>query len=395
MLTEQELDAMDSSIEGSTNTLRLDEITSIVGMMDLDTTGDLSLSEWVFGYEGAVKAERGDPQQADMNAADACCYSFTPTGDCCGEGETGCSDIDPTQMTPPFLCEDHPSWPSTCPDATAYDNPLYGLSCNSPSPSECEQMYTECYCPATGNTIDNWGDEGPCEPDPSGAAYATNALRGACTTCDEYQASLGLLPHPNGGTHGFVPGDFECEVHEELRIWRLSCEEGAPGAVSGTACPVGAAASAPYTPAAPEEGSDTLNCGNGVFDETFGTCVCNTEDDPTTPEVEELKCWQTNRERSNRYPNGNIKVWCSVGLCDFDSDGNVVITSTAQEYVAPASGYPGHDVLSPYARQLGVSVQTVYIVLCIGMVLLLCVSIPMHIAVAYPCQSARLADMLR
>ena len=28
-----------------------------------------------------------------------------------------------------------------------------------------------------------------------------------------------------------------------------------------------------------------------------------------------LKCWQTNRERSNRHPNGNIKEWCTIGMC--------------------------------------------------------------------------------
>ena len=66
-------------------------------------------------------------------------------------------------------------------------------------------------------------------------------------------------------------------------------------------------------------------------------------------------------------------MWCSVGLCDFDQSGNVIVSSSAQEYVAPGSGYPGHDVLSPYARQLGVSVQTVYIVLCVAIVLFLCV----------------------
>ena len=60
-------------------------------------------------------------------------------------------------------------------------------------------------------------------------------------------------------------------------------------------------------------------------------------------------------------------------MCDFDSSGNVVLSDSAQQYVAPGSGYPGHDVLSPYARQLGVSVQTVYIVLSVARILCLCV----------------------
>lgn len=379
VLSAQELYAMGWLLAGSADALTATEITRMLdrpsacdGLMDADQTCDLSLSEWVFGYESAMGLLRGDPTQADMSQEDACCYGFRGN-ECCSPDEDNCNPTDANVAQPPQLCRDRPSWPSTCPDATAYDNPLYGLSCNSPSPSECGQMYTECFCPATGNAIDNWGDQGACEPDASGAAYATNALLGVCSTCDDYQAALGTLPKPGGGTFGFMPGDFECELHSELRTWRLSCEEGVEGAVSGNPCPVGAAASAPYQPPAREEGSDTLNCGHGTFDETFGTCVCDTEDDPNTEEIEELKCWQTNRERSNRYPNGNIKVWCSVGLCDFDQSGNVIVSSSAQEYVAPGSGYPGHDVLSPYARQLGVSVQTVYIVLCVAIVLFLCV----------------------
>ena len=49
------------------------------------------------------------------------------------------------------------------------------------------------------------------------------------------------------------------------------------------------------------------------------TCHCPPATNAETGE--DISCWQTNRERSNRWPNGNIKVYCTVGLCDFDNTG--------------------------------------------------------------------------
>jgi hypothetical protein len=77
-------------------------------------------------------------------------------------------------------------------------------------------------------------------------------------------------------------------------------------------------------------------------------------------------------------PAGNIKEWCSVALCDYNPEGVPIVpaggqqvstapprrttSSTAQRGRAQAfEDSPIDDALSPLAKELGVSVQMLYI----------------------------------
>jgi hypothetical protein len=224
---------------------------------------------------------------------------------CCppGEAEDRCLKSDPDTQAPPLLCAAVPSWATTCGDAAAYSNPMYGLQCMTPTPAQCNQMYGECFCPSTSKAIDNWGEEGPCVPDVA-AQYSLNMPIGLCTTCDTFIQDLGKKPDPKNRNRrfGFVAGDFQCRVDPVTKSWALDCDEGDPGAVSRKPCPVGAAASIPLAPTAPAQGNGTLSCGHGEFNDALNACVCEKGIEPSTGK--EFACWQTNRERSNRHPNG-------------------------------------------------------------------------------------------
>eukprot|EP01052_Picozoa_sp_SAG31_P007030 SAG31_NODE_330_length_17593_cov_4.817891_25_plen_256_part_00 len=102
----------------------------------------------------------------------------------------------------------------------------------------------------------------------------------------------------------------------------------------------------------------TLDCGDHgelVSVHGYDTCYCPPVVDPQSGK--EISCWQTNRERSNRWPNGNIKIYCTVSLCDFDSSGAVVqVGLSGNAYESEQSlGF-----IDELARSLGVSSLIVY-----------------------------------
>ena len=237
---------------------------------------------------------------------------------------------------------------------------MAGLQCLSPTLSQCHEMMVECICPVNGEAIDSW--ETPCEPQPDGA-YMYDHITQRCLTCDQYLASLPLEPgdpaQPTAEeqTGPYEAGDFPCRLGgpdgDQMEIDCVSIAGGeAPGinvgAVSGRACPY------PQTtveePSEPEPEPEVLpDCGeHGHF--SGGSCVCDTAEDPETGQM--LKCWQTNRERSNRHPNGNIIEWCTIAMCNFDSSGNAVLASGVQAGSTPDQNM---SILADLAKAFGVS----------------------------------------
>ena len=92
-----------------------------------------------------------------------------------------------------------------------------------------------------------------------------------------------------------------------------------------------------------------INCGaHGTL--IGGSCQCDVEEDG-------LKCWQTNRERSNRYPNGNIIEWCSVAMCNMNAAGQMEEASGAQTATPEdcSTTEAGCDIVTQMAYALGVS----------------------------------------
>ena len=251
-------------------------------------------------------------------------------------------------------------------DRIPFMSMMAGLQCLSPTPAQCHEMMVECMCPVNGEEIDSWED--PCERQPAAAGgFMFDHITQRCLTCDQYLAQLPLdasdAADPTAAelTGPYAPGDFPCRLGgpdgDRMEIDCTSIisitEAGEPGvnvgAVSGVPCPYAAVAIEPAS--APEPEPEQLpDCGeHGSFSE--GHCVCDTAEDPDTGET--LKCWQTNRERSNRHPNGNIISWCTIGMCNFDEAGNAVLASGAQG----SNGTPDQkmSIVADLAKAFGVS----------------------------------------
>ena len=237
---------------------------------------------------------------------------------------------------------------------------MAGLQCLSPTLTQCHEMMVECMCPVNGEAIDSW--ETPCTRQPD-AVYMYDHITQRCLTCDQYLALLPLQPgdpaEPTAEeqTGPYAAGDFPCRLGgpygDQMEIDCVSVA-GADalgvniGAVSGASCPY--PQSLVEEPAEPQPEPEVLpNCGeHGHF--SGGSCQCDTEAHPDTGET--LKCWQTNRERSNRHPNGNIIEWCTIAMCNFDSSGNAVLASGAQAGSTPDENM---SIIADLAKAFGVS----------------------------------------
>ena len=262
-------------------------------------------------------------------------------------GKVGCTDVLDGCCLPASDC-----------DLIPYMNAMSGLQCLSPTPAQCHEMQVGCMCPVNGAAIDSW--ESPCTPEPENS-YLYDHLTRRCLTCDQYLAQLPVAaadpsaPTAVEQTGPYSAGDFACRLGgpDGDRV-EIDCVSGDVGAVSLVACPY-AVVPAPPPPTVPEPEPEVVpDCGpHGLFSD--GSCACETGVDPTTGET--LKCWQTNRERSNRHPNGNIKEWCTIGMCNFDEAGRAVLASGAQASATPSAAL---DVVADLAKALGVSPGVVY-----------------------------------
>eukprot|EP01043_Picozoa_sp_COSAG02_P009124 COSAG02_NODE_305_length_25176_cov_30.787455_8_plen_453_part_00 len=232
---------------------------------------------------------------------------------------------------------------------------MEGLQCLGPTELQCHQMQVECICPLNSQPIESW--DASCTPKPEGV-YRLDGETLRCMTCDEFLDSL----------TGFSAGDFGCRIGSlatdadgdgasdgALDVWETDCLPGEVGAVSGAACPH-LTAPEPEPEVGPSfiDTDQEVNCGaHGTL--VDGSCQCDME-------ANGLKCWQTNRERSNRYPNGNIMEWCSVAMCNMNSEGQLVEASAAQTATPEdcSTTDAGCDVVTQMAYAFGVSKQVIF-----------------------------------
>jgi hypothetical protein len=216
-------------------------------------------------------------------------------------------------------------------DKIPYMNMMEGLICLVPTRAQCQQMHVQCKCPVNGKSI----DKPPCKKAPAGT-YMFDGADGLCKTCDTFittQKSNGtsfargdfpcrLVPSAANKDGGFSkPNDQNKETQNKTKddVMEIDCEPGEKGEKSGLTCPhLRTRRNTTSEKTQDFEKTPKISCGpNGKLDSKTKLCACTTHKDPKTGT--DLQCWQTNRERSNRYPNGNIKEYCTVGMCNFDS----------------------------------------------------------------------------
>jgi hypothetical protein len=245
-------------------------------------------------------------------------------------------------------------------DMIPFMNMMEGLQCLAPTAQQCHQMHVECVCPVNSQPIDSYVS--PCTPKPEGVYRLDGASR-LCKTCDEY-----LVTIADAGGGAYSAGDFgcrvtalatvsasceadaQCDADGAIDVWEADCLPGEVGAVSGLEC-LHTTAPEPEPEIGPSfsDPDQEVSCGrHGSL--VNGQCQCNVEENG-------LKCWQTNRERSNRYPNGNIKEWCSIAMCNMNSEGEMVEASGAQVATPEdcSTTEAGCDVVTQLAYMLGVS----------------------------------------
>lgn len=256
-------------------------------------------------------------------------------------------------------------------NANAASLSVVRAQCLGPTERQCHQMHVECICPINSQAIDSWDSE-PCVPKPEGV-YRLDRATLRCMTCDNY---LDGLTSETG--QSFAAGDFGCRIYSmptdadndgtadgALDVWEPDCLPGEVGAVSNVACPHDSAPE-PEPEVGPSfnDPDREVDCGEHGREEG-GTCRCDVEENG-------LKCWQTNRERSNRYPNGNIIEWCSIGMCNMNEEGQMVEASGAQTATPEdcSTTEAGCDIVTQIAYALGVSKQVIYgtwaLLLCTG-----------------------------
>lgn len=252
-------------------------------------------------------------------------------------------------------------------DMIPFYNMMEGLQCLGPTELQCHQMHVGCVCPINSQPIDGWDTS--CTPKPEGVYRLDGATR-RCMTCDEYLSRL-----TNSDGESFSAGDFGCRVASvptlgsipinagddaaaadgALDVWEADCLPGEVGAVSNVACPH-LTAPEPEPEVGPSfvDPDREIDCGpHGRL--VGGSCQCEVEDNG-------LKCWQTNRERSNRYPNGNIIEWCSIAMCNMNAEGELVEASGAQTATPEdcSTTEAGCDVVTQMAYAFGVSKQVIF-----------------------------------